>query len=309
MKTFGSDPELMVKKNDEPVSAIGIIHGDIENRITIKGHQFYCDNVLAECAIKPGSSKKEVLENFKECLSIYAEMVNPFQLAIQASADFSDEQLMHPGARKVGCSKDFCAYEMVQKEAPINQIQNGNLRSCGGHIHLGADILTGDGAEPILAVYMMDLFLGVPSLWLDKDPSSVKRRSIYGQAGRYRVKDYGIEYRSLGNFWLKSPELVDLVYDISMFCVEFVENGNAWDLWEFDIERMFETNVMSDSWKCLQYDSKALMKGINETDRDAVIEHFELAKSLMPKKLRDKLQKLIDKPEEKDFYQNWKLKL
>jgi len=308
MKTFGSDPELMLFRDGEPWSAIGVVQGSIENRIDSNGHQFYYDNVLAECAIKPGNTKEEVIENFRKCLQIFADMVRPLELVAQASAIFSNSQLNHPDARRVGCAKDFCAYEMKQKEGPVEEILQGNLRSCGGHVHLGADILTTDGPEPVLAVYMLDLFLGVPSLWLDKDPTSAKRRSLYGHAGRYRVKPYGIEYRSLGNFWLQSPELVGLIYDLAMFSLEFVETGKAWDLWEFDFDRFLESDELSDAWRCKGYDPKLLLTGINQTDKEMVAEHFEIANKFMPKNIRLQIEKIINNYQVNDFYQNWQIK-
>jgi hypothetical protein len=115
--------------------------------------------------------------------------------------EFPDQELDSEEARRAGCAPDMCAYEMKQKEPPKDLIQNGNLRSCGGHVHLGSELLASDGPEPILAIYMLDLFVGVPSLHLDFDSTSLRRRIIYGQSGRYRTKDYGLEYRSLGNFW------------------------------------------------------------------------------------------------------------
>jgi hypothetical protein len=308
MKTFGSDPELMLFRDGEPWSAIGVIQGNIENRIDLNGHQFYYDNVLAECAIKPGNTKEEVVENFRECLQIFADMVDPLEIVAQASAIFSNSQLNHPDARRVGCAKDFCAYEMKQKEGPVEEILQGNLRSCGGHIHLGADVLTTDGPEPVLAVYVLDLFLGVPSLWLDNDPTSAKRRSLYGHAGRYRVKPYGIEYRSLGNFWLQSPELVGLIYDLAMFSLEFVETGKAWDLWEFNFDRFLESNEMSDAWKCTGYDPESLLCGINQTDKNVVEKHFEIAKKLMPRDLKYRIENSISRYEKTDMYSNWNIK-
>ena len=308
MITFGSDPELMIFRDGEPWSAIGIIQGNIENRININGHQFYYDNVLAECAIKPGNTKKEVVENFRDCLKIFADMVRPLELVTQASATFSNSQLSHQDARRVGCEKDFCAYEMKQKEGPVKEILNGNLRSCGGHIHLGADILTSDGPEPILAVYMLDLFLGVPSLWIDNDPTSSKRRSLDGHAGRYRVKSYGIEYRPLGNFWLKSPKLVELIYDLAMFSVDYVESGKAWELWEFNFDNFLESNEMSDSWKCTAYDPYLLRCGINKNDKNMVEKHFEIANKLIPSKLKNRIEDSILDHKKTDLYHNWGIK-
>lgn len=306
MKTLGSDPELLIVKGTKPQSAIGVVQGTAENRIYIKGHAFYYDNVLAECAIKPGRSKKDVVGNFREALEIYAKMVRPFKLKPQACCDFPDSQLRHEDARKVGCAPDWCAYEVKLKEPPKEAIQNGNLRSCGGHIHLGSDLLASDGPEPILAIYLLDLFVGVPSLWLDKDPTSARRRAIYGHAGRYRSKDYGLEYRSLSNFWLTSPDLVGLIYDLCKFTHDYLEDGRGWDLWKFDEEVFYDTTELSEAWTC-SYDTAMLRKAINFGDQKLAEPLLKLAMDQMPKTLRTNVQAMMDRAEDGDFYANWGL--
>jgi len=307
MDSFGSDPEFALSKDNKFYSAIEILRNNIQNRLKIKGHEFYYDNVLAECAIKPSFSKEETIKNFEECFKIYSNLVYPFKLETISSVDFNSDQLLHPDAKKVGCAGDFCAYTMKQMEGPVNEISNKNLRSCGGHIHVGDQSLVTDGPEPILFVYMLDFFIGIPSIWLDNDESSVKRKSIYGQAGRYRVKTYGIEYRSLGNFWLKSPELVSLIYDLTDFCVDFVKKGNAWEFWNFDIEKFFESEDLADAWTCKLYDPLIVRESINNNNKNFAIDYFNMAKKLLPINLRNNLEDLILNSEF-DFYKSWNLK-
>lgn len=55
----------------------------------------------------------------------------------------------------------------------------------------------------------LDVYLGLPSLFWDRED---KRRSMYGKAGAYRVKHYGMEYRSLSNAWVKDEDLIRLVF-------------------------------------------------------------------------------------------------
>ena len=307
MKSFGSDPEFLLTQNNKSKSAIEIIKADFENPIKFNGHRFYYDNVLAECAIKPSFSKEETISNFSECFKFFAELVDPAKLNTIASADFDDQELKSDAARKVNCAKDTCAYEMNVMDGPVHAIKYGNLRSCGGHIHLGSEILASDGSEPILAVYMLDLILGTTSLWLDKDASSSARRFLYGQAGRYRVKNYGIEYRPLGNFWLGSPSLVGLIYDLCEITVDLIESGKAWEFWSFDLEKFYESEVRSDAWKCLKYDSENLRTGINCSNKKLVKDHFDLVLDILPKNIKNNLITQINKKQKPDFYKNWNI--
>ena len=304
--SFGSDPEFMIVKNDQYKSAIGIIHGSIENRIKIKGHEFYYDNVLAECAIKPSTSKEETVQNFQECLQLFAEMAHPFKLVAQASQRYSPDQLQHPDAKKVNCDPEYCPYDMSMSKGPVFEILNGTLRTCGGHIHLGEDKLL-DAPNGYLAMKMMDLFLGIPSLWLDKDPTSQTRRQMYGAAGRYRTKNYGMEYRTLSNFWLQSPKLVELVYDISQFTTEFACDGRAEQHWDFNWDLFFDEGPVAAVWKCKTYDQNLMRKVIKTGDKTDAMPLLELAQSLLPSKINEEISKLCN-TKWTDFYEEWGLK-
>jgi len=305
--SLGADPEFMIVKDGEYKSVIGIIQGTVDNRIKIRGHEFYYDNVLAECAIKPSYSKEEAVSNFKECLQLFAEMAHPFQIVPQAAQHYDRNQLQHPEAKTVNCDPEFCPYAMSMVNGPVEEILYGTLRTCGGHIHLGHETLT-EGNNGILAMYMMDLFLGVPSLWLDKDPTSGTRREMYGAAGRYRAKSYGMEYRSLSNFWLQSPRFVEFIYDMSEFVTNFVVSGKGSEHWSFDWEVFYNTSNLADAWKCLTYDPIALREAIRTGEKDKVKPHFELAQSLMPQNLKKEMIDLCD-AKSKQFYSEWRIKI
>lgn len=72
------------------------------------------------------------------------------------------------------------------------------------HIHIGYD--NPDEETNLAIIKTLDLFLGIPSIILDKD---TKRRELYGKAGCFRHKKYGVEYRTLSSFWLSSPVLIE----------------------------------------------------------------------------------------------------
>ena len=307
MRTFGSDPEFFLTKDGQLHCAIEIIKSSPKERIKRNGNEFYYDNALAECAIKPSKSRANTILNFHKCFQTYANLVNPYKLTTTACHVFKSIQLIHKDAREAGCAPDMCAYELTQKDPPKNIIEKTNLRSGGGHIHVGAKSLVTDGPEPILFVYLMDLLLAVPFLWIDKDKTSAKRRKLYGQAGRYRVKDYGIEYRTLGNFWLNSPKLVALVYDLSMHCLDLIENKDAWKLWDFDFNRLFKQGKLTDTWKCKGYDPKLLCSAVNTGNKQKAKPLLELALKLMPETIKQDVKKQM-KETSTDFYENWNLK-
>lgn len=311
MRTFGTDPEFMLTKDGEIESAIGIISGTIDNRVSLQGHQFYYDNVMAECAIKPASSKDEMLENVREALQIFSDMAQPYELLPQASHEYRADQLNNEDAQRAGCAPDWCAYRIKQIPPPKQQIRENRLRTCGGHVHLGAEILREDGPHQIFAVYMLDLLLGVPSLWLDTDITSQRRRSLYGQAGRYRVagpddNPYGIEYRSLGNFWFKSPKLAALVYDLSMIAVDWSEDGVAEELWDFDLDLFLE--LQDDFYKAYTpaYDIQQLQDAINTSDKELAAPFLQLVLDRLPNDVAERLHEAFA-TQTKSLKVEWKL--
>ena len=75
MITVGTDPEfVIVDAKNKPRSAINIVKGSKTKRIRMKKHEFFYDNVLAECSISPANSKETLIKNIRESLGIYAKM-------------------------------------------------------------------------------------------------------------------------------------------------------------------------------------------------------------------------------------------
>jgi hypothetical protein len=143
--SFGTDPEFMLKKGSRYVSAIPLVKATHEEPIIRGDHRFYWDNVLAECAVKPAYSKEEAVFNIGDCLKHYAEIVKPAKIVIQASHTYPKSAMQDKGAMEAGCKPDSCAYTMrLMKDelSPRSQVANSSFRTCGGHIHLGSDILT-----------------------------------------------------------------------------------------------------------------------------------------------------------------------
>lgn len=76
-----------------------------------------------------------------------------------------------------------------------------------GHIHVGYPNPNIETNEKI--VKWMDIYLGLASTILDDDD---RRKMYYGTPGRYRDKDFGVEYRTLSNYWTAHDELRQWVF-------------------------------------------------------------------------------------------------
>ena len=313
--TFGTDPEFMlVDKKGNHISAIDVVPGNRNERHLHNGHEFFYDNVLAECAIKPGKTKEEAIENIREALTHYAELVQPYKLKAQAAWNYKPEQLTHEHAIEAGCSAEHCAYQIAVMEplAAEEFLMGGTLRTGGGHIHLGTTCFASITLGSSWLTKVLDMFVGVPSIFIDKDPTSKERKVLYGQPGRYRPKDYGLEYRTVGNFWLTSPKLVEIIYELCDCAIQFIEDENHLEWWSFDEdkinEKFWKTNGdVSSLQKCHAYDPEKLRQALTEMDEEAGQEYMEMILPYLPKSLRTKIDKASNR-KEPDLYKEWKIK-
>jgi hypothetical protein len=213
--TFGCDSEFILTLDGVYKSAIPVLKGNREKREKFNGHEIFHDNVLAEVAIKYGHSREQVVENFRSALTWLSSKVNPCKLTLEASADYPKKELNDPAAKEAGCDEETDAYTRKTIKSQENAIKTTPFRTAGGHIHLGGAAVLQNSIKVKLVVYALDLFVGIPSLFLDNNIFAAERRKMYGKAGSYREKPYGLEYRVLGPFWLRSPDTVRLIYDLS----------------------------------------------------------------------------------------------
>lgn len=299
--TFGSDPEFVLKNKKNPISAIGILPSK-SKAIKINGCNCYYDNVLAECTVKPARNEKEaikVISNSVNAVKSIAEKNNLF-VHFCSSIVYPKSQLKHPHSKKIGCARDMCVYTLTQPEPPESVYNRTGFRSVGGHIHLGCKFLKDDIYNVIRTVRMMDLFLSIPSLFIDKSAGVKERREIYGQAGRFRVPEHGLEYRTLGNFWLEKPELIQFTYDVCNFVLDFVKSNKDQQFWEIQRD-IIESD---DAWEdpnfnpinchiCHEYDSKEFQKVINQSNVKNAERFLKIVKTHWTSDINKQFESLI----------------
>jgi hypothetical protein len=220
--TIGTDPEMFLKKDGVIISAIGKIGGSKHDPLPISdnGHFIQEDNVAIEYNIPACTTKEEFIyhNNFvKDYLDTVVTAIG-CELDFSASAILSDEELDSDQARLAGCEPDFDVWRQDVNIAP--DLSASNMRVCGGHVSIGWDNPTESSQEDM--VKAMDATLGLKSLFLDSD---TERKKLYGKAGCFRFRDYGIEYRTLSNFWIKTNESLAWVFDTTMEAIELVNSG------------------------------------------------------------------------------------
>lgn len=216
--TIGTDPEFFLRDKDTGgwQSAIDIIKGTKEEPEKLpNGSDLQWDNVALEFATEPAEDAEDMIEKIRNTfLDLKDKIPDNLEVVAEPSAEFGEDQLLCPEARQFGCDPDYNAWEMMQNVPP--DPDSTTLRSCGGHIHVGYTEGTGydfllDTFGKFNTIKLMDTFHGIVSVVLDNSEAAIRRRELYGKAGCFRSTSYGVEYRVLSNFWLKSPNLVRLM--------------------------------------------------------------------------------------------------
>ena len=219
--TIGTDTELFAQDiNGYHVALCGKIGGTKDEPEHMQylpyGFAYQEDNVAVEFNIPPASDRTNFSAFVRTAFYTIAQKLEKLGLVIakDCAVSFDKKELTHPNALVFGCEPDYDAWKMVENKKPV--CDNPQLRTAGGHIHVGCNEV-----DMVTGVQNMDLFLGVPSIILDKSPQSQERRKLYGNPGAMRPKSYGWEYRVLSNFWVFDQKLINWVFDATSKAVNY----------------------------------------------------------------------------------------
>lgn len=218
MFTIGADPEVFLATNNSPVSSIGLIGGTKYEPIHIQDGIFLQeDNVTVEYNIPPCKSADDFLKYNLQALHIISEKAKALNLevSIKAAHKMPKEQLQDPRAWIFGCEPDFNVWTMEENPKP----RANQWRAAGGHVHIG---FYGNNMEKVELTKYLDSTLGAFFALVDPDE---QRKKMYGAAGSIRFKPYGIEYRTLSNYWLTHPVLIKVVYSVVEVAIRMLANG------------------------------------------------------------------------------------
>jgi len=249
---IGADPELVLRsvKTGQFVSAHDLLLGTKEEPYKVNSGAVQVDGVAAEFNIDPAESKTGFLNNISSVMKTLQEMVGKdYELVSQPAVTFPESYFksLPEKTRELGCNPDFNAWTGQVNEKPDGE--STTMRTFSGHIHIGWC----DNTDPTDSTHFQDCcevakqfdyYLGLYSLQWDQDKD---RRKLYGKAGSFRPKPYGMEYRPLSNVWLRTKSLQEWVYNAANKAFYDIVNGNARLSEEFgELAREFIDN--SESW-------------------------------------------------------------
>lgn len=213
---IGCDPEVFIKckATGKLVSAHGMLPGDKKNPFKVPHGAVQVDGMAAEFNIDPALTYAEFSRNVKSVMASLQEIIgDEYELVACPTAHFGKALIdaQPADARELGCEPDYCAWTGKQNPTPDADLP---FRTGAGHIHIGwtmgVDIALQqhkDICEHLIR--NLDLYT-VPFLKLEHDN---ERRKLYGKAGAYRLKEYGVEYRTPSNVWLTDDKSMRLMWD------------------------------------------------------------------------------------------------
>ena len=226
MIKVGADPEFFVTKHGRHVSGFNLIPGTKVAPHVVDCGAIQVDGMALEFNIIPATKSKEFVHNINTVLAELRKMVpKEFAFSFKPVANFGWPYIENQPleARLLGCEPDFNAYSGRKNKAP--EIKSP-IRTAAGHIHIGwkePDAINRQHIEECkVLIKQLDLVLGIPSLLLDRNNT---RRQMYGKAGAYRPKPYGVEYRVLGNFWLRNNALKVWAFESTVLAVNLLMEG------------------------------------------------------------------------------------
>lgn len=248
--SVGCDPEVFVKsvKTGRFVCGHGLIPGTKDVPFKIANGMVQVDGMAFEFGIDPAKNRDEFVNRVNAVLDTLRGMAPAYTIEIVPVAQFTPAVLRNSPkeALELGCDPDYNAY--TGKANPRPDGGAVNYRTGSGHVHIGWTKAPVDPFHPehfkacLLLAKQLDVYLGVPSLLWDKDKD---RRRLYGRAGAFRPKSYGMEYRTPSNQWLKHDTIKAFVFDQTVRAVGELFGGNFAPDKVKDAERIINDSDLS----------------------------------------------------------------
>jgi len=227
---IGADPELFIieKATGNLVSAHGLLPGDKKNPFKVPHGAVQVDGMAAEFNIDPAKTANEFVRNVKSVMRSLQKIVgSKYKLVAIPTAHFGKEMIdaQPQEAKELGCDPDFNAW--TGRQNPTPEVDTP-YRTGAGHVHIGWTNGQNINSQQHLDVCEhlirnLDLYT-TPFLKMEDD---VLRRELYGKAGAYRPKEYGVEYRTPSNVWLTDDRSIRLMWKLVRAAIKACVQGKG----------------------------------------------------------------------------------
>lgn len=249
---MGCDPEFFFSKKGEVVGAERVLSKDgiiydqkkarAEGRYTYDGgiytdrpnSKIVIDGVQAELNPRYNACRANLGNEIGACFrELYEQIRGDKNLNVDFTpvVEISKKELesLSIKSRVFGCAPSMNIHTASKSKISVDPSVY-RFRSAGGHIHLGLfedrnsydlkkkleiNKILMETFNPNRLVPILDIILGNTCVLIDRNELAKERRKVYGKAGEYRLPPYGLEYRTLSNFWLQSYQLMSFVMGLA----------------------------------------------------------------------------------------------
>lgn len=239
---MGCDPEFFFTKDNKIIGSEKVLpeagltvakdfSGD-KSFMNTGVAKFVVDGVQAELNPAPQKCRAWLGNQLSLCFQELQTEVKKqgVSVSFSTSVKLKKEELdaLSDKAKLLGCSPSM--NNGVEGKIKVNPLTYRH-RSAGGHIHLG--VYGGSGSAALSEtlhdykrlIPLMDIIVGNTCVLVDRAPENKIRRKVYGKAGEYRTPVYGVEYRTLSNFWLRSYPLMSMVFGLARLAVHILDDS------------------------------------------------------------------------------------
>jgi len=289
---FGADPEFFFTRNGKIIPSSEVIPE--EGIVTTKANSDYLkrqdlspmfvrDGVQAEYHPAAATCRGNAIDAVKVAFVILKGWIpDDVRLSFETTVEIPEEDFaaLPAECRRLGCQPSLSIYG--DNGLGVDP-ETYRFRSAGGHIHLGG-LGSASGRPKEELIGLLDIIVGNTSVLLDRDPLVAFRRQVYGRAGEWRDKPYGVEYRTLTNFWLRSPELMGLIYGLCRICTDTWIGGSKY-------------NMATGRYDTVEYEGKkdliaaidmeAIRTAINESNFDLALANWQIVRAWLNDNLPD----------------------
>jgi len=278
--TLGCDPEFFFKNNKgvvegaEKVLPKNGIESRAKSKIIIDGVQAELNPIPYECRANLGNEISRCFQELQKVVTQNGKVDVNFEQVVKVTK--KELCSLSKKSRVFGCGPSKNITKGQKTKITVDPAKY-SMRSAGGHIHLGSKYFTEnekeqkDRQERVIA--MMDIIVGNTCVLIDRDSYARERRRIYGRAGEYRTPKYGVEYRTLSNFWLQSYQLMSLVMGLTRLAFDIVSSSNK----DHDYEAAILKNVVRTS----------IVRAINNNDSELAWNNFQKIKPTLIENIND----------------------
>ncbi len=224
--TIGTDAEIPIVLLDGTFFPVtGLVGGTKEEPKPLPklpaGFAIQEDNVNVEFNVPPAKTRRQFEGFINSALIAVSRSIPPTMMLARdsnghwvSSAKYKKEFLDHPQCLKFGCDPDMNVY--TGSENPRPRSDDPYQRTAAAHIHVGWDNPTHEDREAL--VRALDATIAYRHIGMD----DMDRKVLYGKAGTYRPKPYGVEYRVTDNKWL---DWAGAIYDQIMEAINLLSRG------------------------------------------------------------------------------------